>query len=48
MELMLNAWVAKYDYFTAQPELRELVKNTLDKAGVEIPFPQVVVHKSEK
>ncbi|MBR3447949.1 MAG: mechanosensitive ion channel family protein [Oscillospiraceae bacterium] len=48
MELLLNVWVAKFDYFTAQPELRELVKLTLDEAGVEIPFPQVVVHKGEK
>lgn len=47
MELMLNAWVAKSDCFTAQPMLRELVKLTLDEAGIEIPFPQVVVHKSE-
>ena len=44
MELMLNVWVSEFDYFTAQPELRELVKHSLDEAGVEIPFPQVVVH----
>lgn len=42
--LSLNVWVGKSDYFTAQPALRETVKNALNAAGITIPFPQVDVH----
>lgn len=42
--LLLNVWVGKSDYFTAQPALRETVRDALRAAGIEIPFPQLVVH----
>ena len=33
----------KADYFTAREQLVEAVKKHLDAAGIEIPFPQIVV-----
>ena len=36
------------DYFTARTDIIIAVKETLDHAGIDIPFPQLVVHQSEK
>ena len=36
------------DYFTARTDIIIAVKETLDRAGLDIPFPQLVVHQSEK
>lgn len=36
------------DYFTARTDIIIVVKETLDRAGIDIPFPQLVVHQSEK
>lgn len=36
------------DYFTARTDIIIAVKETLDCAGIDIPFPQLVVHQSEK
>ncbi len=36
------------DYFTARTDIIIAVKETLDRAGIDIPFPQLVVHQSEK
>ena len=47
VELMLNVWVEKTDYFTSQSVLLETAKNALTDAGIEIPFPQIVVHGSQ-
>ena len=41
------AWCETENYFPARYALLELVKNTLDEAGIEIPFPQIVVHEKE-
>ena len=46
--LSLNVWVGKSDYFTAQPALRETVRNALSAAGIVIPFPQLDVHMPQK
>lgn len=42
------AWCANSDYNAARYYLKEQVKIELDKAGVDIPFPQVTVHMAEK
>ena len=42
--LSVNVWVDKADYFLAPPQVMECAKNALDAAGIEIPFPQIVVH----
>lgn len=36
------------DYFRARTDIIIAVKETLDRAGIDIPFPQLVVHQSEK
>lgn len=42
--LTVFAWVRKADYIVAPSRILECVKKALDQAGIEIPFPQVVVH----
>ena len=44
MTLLLRAWTKTPDYWTAYFDLEETVKKEFDRAGVEIPFPQVDVH----
>ena len=46
IELSLNVWVGKSDYFSVQPLLREIIKAALDASGIEIPYPQLDVHKA--
>ena len=42
--LDLRAWVDTPNYLSTKYELQEQVKLAFDKAGIEIPFPQVDVH----
>ena len=44
VKLLLHSWVKSADYWTAKWDLTEKAKLTLDKNGIEIPFPQVDVH----
>lgn len=37
-------WVEQKEYFTASGKVLERVKNAFDDAGVEIPYPQIVIH----
>jgi small conductance mechanosensitive channel len=34
--------------WNVERQLRRLIKNALDREGIEIPFPQQVVHISDK
>lgn len=43
-----RGWVDKDAYWTTKWRLLENIKLTLDENGIEIPFPQVVVHTKEK
>lgn len=43
-----RAEVRREDYFTAMNELYIAVKQALDRAGIDIPFPQLVVHHADK
>ncbi len=43
VKLGLRVWVASEDYWPAKWRLTENIKNALDDAGIEIPFPQVTV-----
>ncbi len=36
------------DYYTARTEIIISVKEALDRAGIDIPFPQLVIHQSDK
>ena len=38
------AWCKTEDYYTAKYHLQEEVKKKFDENGIEIPYPQVVVH----
>lgn len=44
VKLALHCWVKSSDYWPAKWALTEKTKLTLDKNGIEIPFPQVDVH----
>ncbi len=45
--IYIRAEVARSDYFTAMNALYITVKEALDGAGIDIPFPQVVVHQGK-
>ncbi len=47
VELVVIAWCRTDFYLKAGYELREIIKEALDGAGVEIPYPQIVVHRGE-
>lgn len=42
--LKFRVWIGTADFLSAQRSLLEEAKRRLDEAGVEIPFPQRVVH----
>lgn len=44
VDLILRGYLATEYYWDAYFLLHEQVKNELDKAGIEIPFPQRVIH----
>ena len=44
IKLTVKAWVKTEDYWTAQSELNEQIKNEFDEAGIVIPYNQIDVH----
>jgi len=44
VNLVVRPWVNGEDYWNVRFELMEAIKNALDEAGIEIPFPQMDVH----
>lgn len=44
IDMILYVWVNSEDYWPVLYQVREGVKNSLDKAGIEIPFNQLDVH----
>jgi len=44
VNLVVRPWVRGEDYWPVRFELMEAIKNGLDEAGIEIPFPQMDVH----
>jgi len=44
VNLVVRPWVNGSDYWPVRFELMEAIKNSLDEAGIEIPFPQMDVH----
>lgn len=44
--LTMFVWVKQEDLYRAPPLLLEYAKNALDAANIEIPFPQVTIHRS--
>ena len=44
VNLLVRCWVKQDDYWETKWRLTELVKDTLDEAGISIPFPKLDVH----
>ncbi len=44
LEYTVRAWCKTADYWDVSFDITEAVKKEFDKAGIEIPFPQVDVH----
>lgn len=45
VNFVVRPWVKTSDYWAARFDLTRAIKEGLDREGVEIPFPQMVVHK---
>lgn len=44
LDLQFSVWVRREAYLQLKNEIQEEIKEAFDTAGIEIPFPQVVVH----
>ncbi len=44
VNLVVRCWVNKDDYWGVKFDLTRSIKEAFDEKGVEIPFPQRVVH----
>lgn len=47
VEFQIGVWCKNSDYITTQSALRKGIYTKLSKAGIDIPFPQLVLHKAE-
>lgn len=47
VNLVVRPWVNGPDYWRVRFELMEAIKNNLDEAGIEIPFPQMDIHMNK-
>lgn len=45
VDLVVRAWCKNADYWVARWDLIKAIKEAFDKEGIEIPFPQRVIHK---
>ena len=48
VNLVVRPWVNNANYWPSKFELTKKIKEALDENGIEIPFPQVVVHGCRK
>ncbi len=48
INLLVRAWAKREDLFTAQDIAAQAIKEAFDKEGIEIPFPQLVVHMAKE
>lgn len=46
LDFVVHAWSTVDDFLTMQDELRRAIYEALNAANIEIPFPQLVVHKA--
>jgi small conductance mechanosensitive channel len=47
VNFVVRPWVRSEAYWDARFELMEAIKNALDEANIEIPFPQMDVHRKD-
>jgi len=47
VQIRVMAWIDMNNFFEASSRLVTLVKEALEAAGIEIPLPQVVVHRED-
>lgn len=47
INLVVRPWCASKDYWGVLSASNQAVKEALDAAGIDIPFPQIVVHSKE-
>jgi small conductance mechanosensitive channel len=45
VNFVVRPWVKTSDYWAVRFDLTRAIKEALDREGIEIPFPQMVVHK---
>ena len=45
VDLVIRPWVRKEDYWSVRFDLTRRIKESFDKNGIEIPFPQRVIHQ---
>lgn len=48
VNLGIQCWVAQEEYWEAKWRLTENTKEVLDRARIQIPFPQITVHRAEE
>ncbi len=48
VNLVVRPWVKKEDYWGVKFDLTRAIKEAFDDNGVEIPFPQMVVHRGSE
>jgi small conductance mechanosensitive channel len=46
VNFVVRCWVKKEDYWGVKFDLTEAIKNAFDENGIEIPFPQRVIHQA--
>jgi len=45
IDLIVRAWVERANFIPVQSDLQENIKDAFDKAGITIPYPQMVMHQ---
>ena len=48
VDLVIWVWVRTYEYYDLQRKYLRIIKETLDEHGIEIPFPQRVLHVKQE
>ena len=47
VNIRVMVWIDRRDFFEARSRLVAVIKSCLDEAGIDIPYPQIVVHDAD-